>query len=166
LLFPQKENVMGCFAKVPGGYKVDGLELAAANCGCGGLTGPGGSGTGDCCFTFSRVKKDGSTLLYYGKKTTPATRNNYEWGYRVKKGDHVVDVKMLDTRGPVGFKFGGVEPPSLSAWKEKGWEVVSQFERPVEGTGEPLPEWCDSAESECVRPVPELESPHGEKRPR
>jgi hypothetical protein len=158
-----KENIMGCFEKVHGGYKVDGLELKAANCGCGGLTGPGGSGTGDCCFTFSRVKADGNTLMYYGKKTTPNTTNNYEWGYQVKKKDHVVDVKMVDTRGPASFKFGGVEPPPLAAWKGKGWEVVSQFERPVTGTGEPLPEWCDSPESACLRPDAALQSGHGDK---
>ena len=154
---------MGCFEKVHGGYKVDDLELKAANCGCGGLTGPGGSGAEDCCFTFSRVKKDGNTLSYVGKKTTPSTTNNYEWGYRVKKNDHEVDVKMLDTRGPVGFKFGGYEPPPLSAWQAKGWQVVAQFERPVEGTGEPLPEWCDSADSACIRPDAALQSPHGDK---
>jgi hypothetical protein len=153
---------MGCFEKVPGGYKVDGLELKAANCGCGGLTGPGGAGIGDCCMTFSRVKKEGDTLMYVGKKTTPNTTNNYEWGYKVKKDGHEVDVKMLDTRGPVNFKFGGIEPPSLSAWQQKGWLVVEQFERPVSGTGEPLPAWCDSPESLCERPVTEVESPKGD----
>jgi hypothetical protein len=155
---------MSCFEKVHGGYKVDGLELVAANCGCGGLTGPGGAGAGDCCLTFSRVKHDGNTLMYVGKKTTPNTTNNYEWGYKVKKGDHEVEVKMLDTRGPVSFKFGGHEPPPLSAWKERGWQVVAQYERPLAGTGEPLPEWCASAASACIRPEPALESPHGEKR--
>jgi hypothetical protein len=156
---------MGCFEKIHTGvYKVDGLELGQANCGCGGMTGPGGAGTGDCCLTFSRVKLEGNTLSYIGKKTTPNTTNNYEWGYRVKKGDHVVEVRMLDTRGPVAFKFGGAEPPPLSAWRQKGWEVVSQFERSVEGTGEPLPEWCASADSQCIRPVPAVESPHGDKK--
>jgi hypothetical protein len=157
---------MSCFERVQHGvgYKVEGLELRQANCGCGGMTGPGGSGTGDCCFTFSRVKQDGNTLMYFGKKTTPSTSNNYEWGYKVKKNNHVVEVKMLDTRGPVSFKFGGVEPPPLSAWQQKGWEVVSQFDRPVEGTGEPLPEWCNSPESACERPDIALQSPHGTKR--
>ncbi len=147
--------------KVKGGYKVDGLELMAANCGCGGLTGPGGSGTGDCCFTFSRVKHDGDTIMYMGKKTTPNTTNNFEWGYKVKKGANQVEVKMLDTRTG-GFKFGGVEPPPLSAWQQKGWQVVDQFERPLSGTGEPLPSWCASAESACERPEIELESPKGD----
>jgi hypothetical protein len=155
---------MSCFEKVHAGYKVDGLELRAANCGCGGLTGPGGAGTGDCCFTFSRVKQDGNKIMYVGKKTTPNTSNNYEWGYTVKKDNHEVDVRMLDTRGPVSFKFGGVEPPPLAAWKERGWQVVNQYERPVEGPGTPLPEWCNSADSACVRPEVELESPKGDKR--
>jgi hypothetical protein len=152
----------GLIEKMKGGYKVDGLELLAANCGCGGLSGPGGSGTGDCCFTFSRVKHDGNTVMYVGKKTTPNTSNNFEWGYKVKKGDAQVEVKMLDTRGAAGFKFGGMEPPPLSAWQQKGWQVVDQFERPISGTGEPLPSWCDSPESLCERPVVTLESPKGD----
>lgn len=154
---------MGCFEKVHGGYKVEGLELLAGNCGCGGLTGPGGSGVEECCFTFSRVRQEGDKIEYLGKCTTPNTTNNYEWGYKVRKGGHEVEVKMYDTRGPKTSKFGGHLPPPLFAWKEKGWEVAAQYERPLEGTGEPLPEWCASAESACVRPRPDLESAHGEK---
>ena len=102
---------MSCFEKVHGGFKVDGLELRAANCGCGGLTGPGGAGSGDCCFTYSKIKHDHNTIFFFAKNTTPSTTNNYEWGYRVQKGDHIVDVQMLDTRGPKNYKFGGVMPP-------------------------------------------------------
>ena len=134
--------------KVHGGFKVDGLELLAANCGCGGLSGPGGSGNDECCFTFSRVKREGNALMYFGKKTTPSTNNNYEWGYRVTKAGAEVEVKMLDTKSPVAFRFGGHEPPPLSAWEERGWKVMIQFERPIPGTGEPLPEWCATTESE------------------
>jgi hypothetical protein len=155
---------MSCVEKVKAGYRVDGLDLIRANCGCGGLTGPGGSGVGDCCLTFSTVKHEGDKVFYVGKKTTPNTSNNYEWGYRVKKGSHEVDVKMLDTRGPAQFKFGGVEPPPLSAFTAKGWTVVDQYERPVEGTGEPLPEWCASAESACIRPFVETETGKGDKK--
>ena len=75
-----------------------------------------------------------NTIFFFGKNTTPNTANNYEWGYRVQKGDHIVDVQMLDTRSPKNFKFGGVMPPPLSAWTGKGWAVISQFERPVEGS--------------------------------
>lgn len=155
---------MSCFEKIHGGYKVESLELKAANCGCGGLTGTGGAGTGDCCFTFSRVKHEGNTLKYFGKNTTPNTTNNYEWGYKVKKDGHEIEVQMLDTRGPKNYKFGGFAPPPLSAWTAKGWQAVNQYERDVEGTGEPLPEWCNSAESACERPLVEKETGKGDKR--
>jgi hypothetical protein len=155
---------MGCIEKIKHGYRVDGLNLLRANCGCGGLTGPGGAGTGDCCFTFSQVKSEGEKVTYFGKYTTPNTTNNYEWGYRVQKDGHEVEVKVLDTRGPKSFKFGGIEPPPLSAFTAKGWKVVDQYERPVEGTGEPLPEWCASAESACERPLVEKETGKGDKK--
>jgi hypothetical protein len=86
---------------------------------------------GDCCFTYSKVSHQGSHLVYEGKATAPATQNNYEWGYRVLKGDMVVEVKMLDTRDPKDF-FAGCYPPPLSAWQEKGWEVAEVYERPLE----------------------------------
>ncbi len=152
----------GFIEKVHGGYKVDGLELLAANCGCGGLSGPGGAGIGECCFTFSRVKREGDAISYVGKKTTPNTGNNSEWGYKVKKNGATVEVQMFDTRDAATFKFGGHEPPAISAWQENGWEVLSSYSRTLEGTGEPLPEWCASADSECLRPVAELESPKGD----
>lgn len=143
--------------KVHGGYKVDGLELLAANCGCGGISGPGGSGVGECCLTFSRVRKEGDTISYLGKKTTPNTTVNYAWGYEVRKRGTTVEVKMLDTRSPGAFKFGGITPPPLSAWQERGWEVARSFEEPLDGTGEPLPTWCDSPAAECRRPDSTME---------
>jgi hypothetical protein len=147
--------------KVHAGFQVDGLELLRANCGCGGLTGPGGSGVGDCCLTFSRVKQEDSKVTFFAKATTPNTTNNYEWGYRVKKGPVEVDVLVYDTKNPKNFQFGGKYPPSLSEWQKRGWEVLSQFERPLEGTGEKLPEWCPSSEV-CERPDIGRESPHGD----
>jgi hypothetical protein len=148
--------------KIHTGYRIDGLELVRANCGCGGLTGPGGAGIGDCCMTYSTVKREGNTISFVAKRTTPNTSNNYEWGYRVKKGDVEVDVHVYDTKGPKEFTFGGKMPPKLSEFQEKGWQVVDQFERPIEGTGEPMPEWC-SPEA-CVRPDLAMMSPHGEKK--
>jgi hypothetical protein len=152
----------GLIEKVKGGYVVDGLELLAANCGCGGRSGPGGYGVGDCCMTFSRVRHEGNTFTYVGKKTTPNTTDNFEWGYKVKKNGTEVEVKMFDTRGATKFKFGGIEPPSLAAFQQKGWQVMDQYEKPLAGTGEPLPSWCDSPESLCERPAPEIQSPHGD----
>ena len=148
--------------KIPHGFKVDGVDLIRANCGCGGLTGPGGAGVGDCCMTYSVVKQEGKVFYFVAKYTTPNTVMNIENGYRVKKGDVEVDVHVYDTKGVKNFKYGGAPPPPLEVWQGKGWEVVSRFERNIEGTGEPMPEWC-SAES-CVRPDIGLESPHGEKK--
>jgi hypothetical protein len=110
--------------KIPGGFKVDGLELRRGKCGCGGMG-------GDCCFTYSKVFQHGDSLAYEGKATAPSSQNNYEWGYRVRKGDMVVEVKMIDTRDPKDF-FAGCYPPPLAAWREKGWEVEEQYERPLE----------------------------------
>ena len=98
-----------------------------------GVSGPGGSGIGDCCMTFSRVKHDGNTIMYVGKKTSPNTTNNFEWGYKVKKDGVVVEGKVLDSRGYANFNFGGIEPPPLSAWQPKSWQVVDQYERPRPG---------------------------------
>ena len=152
---------MSCAEKVKGGYRVEGLDLLRANCGCGGQTGPGGSGVGDCCLTYSTVKHEGNTIAFFAKGTTPNTTKNHEWGYRVKKGAVEVDVLVYDTRQPKKFTFGGHYPPPLTAWQERGWEVVSQFDRPMEGTGDPLPEWCQSA-AVCERPEPFMQSPHGD----
>jgi len=60
---------MAQWEKIPGGFKVDGLELRRGKYGCGGLA-------------------------FVGQATAPSTQNNYEWGYRVRKGDMVVEVKM------------------------------------------------------------------------
>jgi hypothetical protein len=141
--------------KTHAGFKVDGLELIRKNCGCGGLTGPGGYGIGDCCQTYSLVRKDNNHISYFAKGTTPNTKNNYEWGYRVKKGKVVVDVLVYDTRNPKEFTFGGEYPPKVADWQAKGWQVVSQIEETLEDTGVPLPTWCQSAES-CERPDPML----------
>jgi hypothetical protein len=50
----------------------------------------------------------------------------------------------------------------VSAWTGKGWAMISQFERQVEGSGEPLPEWCDSAAAACERPLVETETGKGD----
>jgi hypothetical protein len=130
--------------KVQGGYRVDGLDLLRANCGCGGLTGPGGSGVGDCCHTYSIVRQENNTVSFFAKATTPNTRNNYEWGYRVKKGPVEVDVLVYDTRNPKTFKFGGHYPPPISDWQDRGWQVLQQYERPLPGIRTKLPGWRPS----------------------
>lgn len=114
---------MAQIERAPGGFRVDGLELRRGKCGCGGMG-------GDCCFTYSKVSHQGNSLTYEGKATAPSTTNNFEWGYQVRKGDLEVTVKMLDTRDDKEF-FSGVYPPPLAAWKEKGWEVVQEYQRPL-----------------------------------
>ena len=112
--------------KIPGGFGVDGLELRRGKCGCGGMG-------GDCCFTYSKVRKEGNALIYEGKATAPSTQSNYEWGYRVSKDGVAVEVNMLDTRDPKDF-FSGCYPPPLAAWLERGWQVENQYERPLADT--------------------------------
>jgi hypothetical protein len=114
---------MATIERAPGGFQVDGLEFRRGKCGCSGMG-------GDCCYTFSKVKRAGNTLIYEGKATAPSTTDNFEWGYRVRQGDVVVEVKMEDTRDNKDF-FSGFYPPPLSAFKERGWQVEEEFERPL-----------------------------------
>ena len=109
--------------RAPGGFSVDGFEFRRGKCGCSGMG-------GDCCYTYSKVKKEGNTLIYEGKATAPSTTNNYLWGYRVRKGDVVVEVTMEDTHDNKAF-FAGCYPPLLSAFKEKGWEVEDEYQKPL-----------------------------------
>ena len=128
--------------KIRAGLRVDGLDLLRSNCGCGGLTGPGGSGIGDCCFTYSTVKQENHVVAFFAKATSPNTTNNYEWGYQVRKGFVLVDVLVHDSRDPKNFQFGGKYPPPVSAWEQRGWEVLLEFEKPLPGIGGQLPGWC------------------------
>ena len=110
--------------RAPGGFQVDGLKLQRGKCGCGGMG-------GNCCFTYSKVKKDGNRLVYEGKATAPVTGNNFDWGYVVKKGDIEVQVDMQDTHDPKPFSVC-YYPPAVAEWTAKGWEIVSQYEKPAE----------------------------------
>lgn len=109
--------------RAPGGFKVDGLEFRRGKCGCSGMG-------GDCCYTYSKVKKEGNSLIYEGKATAPSTHDNFLWGYKVRKEDVVVEVTMEDTRDNKAF-FSGVYPPPLAAFKERGWEVAEEYEKPL-----------------------------------
>ena len=63
--------------KVPHGFRIDGVDLLRANCGCGGLTGPGGAGIGDCCMTYSTVKAGRQRLFLCGQIHHPQYRNEH-----------------------------------------------------------------------------------------
>lgn len=130
---------------VPDGFQVDGLDLLNSHCGCGAA--PDGFGIGECCFTYSTVSRHGDRVAYYAKATSPSTSDNYEWGYRVRKGAVEVDVLVHDTRFPGSFPFGGQYPPLASEWQSRGWETLCHFQRPLAGLGGQLPAWCQSGET-------------------
>jgi hypothetical protein len=130
---------------VADGLQVDGLDLLNSHCDCGAA--PGETGISDCCFTYSTVSRDGDTVTFYAKATSPSTTSHYAWGYRVRKDPVEVDVLVHDTMGPRNFPFGGKYPPLLSEWQERGWETLSQFQRPLEGIGGRLPAWCGAGEA-------------------
>ena len=60
-----------------------------------------------------------------------STSDNFDWGYVVKKGDIEVQVDVQDTHDPKPF-FVGHYPPALQSGRHKGWEIVSQYEKPAE----------------------------------
>ena len=144
--------------RLPHGFRVDGLDLLRSGCGCD-LGGPDGAGLGDCCFTYSIVTRKNHTIAFFAKATSPKTADNYEWGYRVQKGPVEVDVLVHDTRSPRNFPFGGVYPPLVSEWEKRGWKILSQFERPLQGIGGRLPVWCQGAEA-CERPASRRRATH------
>ncbi len=119
--------------KVQRGYQIDGLDLLGGYCGCGCLNGSDGEEGEDRCYTYSSVKQEHNTVAFFAKATTPYTKNNYEWGYRVQKGQVEVDVLVMDTRNAKNYLFRGTYPPAVSEWLARGWKVLSQFERPLAG---------------------------------
>jgi rubredoxin len=103
-------------SKIPGGISVDGLDLKNGKCGCTAVL--------PCCYSWSRVRRSGNTFHFAAKATGPDTKNNFNWGYTVKKGDMTVDVTMEDARDKT--IFSGYYPPRLEGWIEKGWQVVNK----------------------------------------
>lgn len=102
--------------KIPGGFKIDGLELKNGKCGCTSIL--------PCCHSFSKVKKSANQLIFNAKASNPKTNDNYRWGYKVKKGDYSVEVDFEDARDKV--IYSGFYPPSLQEWIDKDWEVISK----------------------------------------
>ena len=115
--------------RVSGGYRVDGLDLLAGSSGL--PPGSGGGEVDESRRTYATVRKVGNVVAYFAKAMTAEPRGNYEWGYRVKKGAVEVDVLVyggLDRQDP---HFRGHYPPPVSAWAKRGWEITSQFARPL-----------------------------------
>jgi rubredoxin len=112
--------------KIPGGFRVDGLDLVGGKCGCTSIL--------PCCHSWSKVKKSGNAVSFVMKATSPDTSDHFQWGYSLKKGDYTVDVKVEDARDKK--IFSGFYPPPLENWVEKGWEVVTR-----EGAREDFEVW-------------------------
>lgn len=102
--------------KIPGGFRVDGLDLKGAKCGCTSVL--------PCCHSWSKLKRNGNVFTHTSKASTPETNDLFSWGYTVRKGDVVVEVLMEDARDK--NIFSGYYPPPLESWEAKGWEVVSR----------------------------------------
>ena len=93
--------------KAPGGFRVDGLELKGGKCGCTSVL--------RCCFSWSKVKRSGNTFSFTAKATTPDTKENFTWGYTVKKGDYTIEVTFDDARDKT--IYSGFYPPRIEQWK-------------------------------------------------
>jgi rubredoxin len=101
--------------KMPGGYNVDGFDLKNGKCGCTSVI--------KCCYSWSKVKvKDSNLIEFQAKTTSPDTKDNFKWGYKVKKDNIVVSVDVDDAEDKV--IHSGYLPPSVHEWQEKGWEVL------------------------------------------
>lgn len=127
--------------KVQRGYQVDGLDLLGAYCERDCMACSNGDGMQDCCHTYSSVKQENNTVAFFAKATTPHSTDNYEWGYRVKKGPVEVDVLVMDTRNSKNYPFQGNYPPDISEWLARGWQVLEQFERSLGGAGGKPGQW-------------------------
>jgi rubredoxin len=102
--------------KIPGGFRVDGLDLKNGKCGCTSVL--------PCCYSWSKVKRSGETFTFSGKASGPDSVETFTWGYTVKKGSVSIEVFMEDARDK--RIFTGYYPPALEAWVERGWEVLSK----------------------------------------
>ena len=101
--------------KIPGGYRVDGLELKNGRCGCTSLA--------KCCYTWSKVKQKGDLLEFVAKMACPDNAEGFVWGYTVSKDGLTVTVKVEDAAEKE--TYSGYFPPALAEWEAKGWQVVS-----------------------------------------
>jgi rubredoxin len=102
--------------KIPGGLRVDGLDLKNGKCGCTAVL--------PCCYSWSKVKRAGDHVAYVGKTAEPDAKTLFTWGYVVKKDGVTVEVTMEDARDKK--IFSGYYPPAIEEWTAKGWEIVKQ----------------------------------------
>jgi len=102
--------------KIPGGLSVDGLALKNGKCGCTAVL--------PCCYSWSKVKRTGNSIIFIGKSAEPDGKAPFVWSYTVKKGEVVIEVSFEDARDKK--IFSGYYPPALEEWTAKGWEVLKK----------------------------------------
>lgn len=102
--------------KVPGGLMIDGIRLLNGKCGCTSVL--------RCCYSWSKVKRKGDEIDFEAKTTDPDTKDNFNWGYKVRKDGTTVTVKVADARDKE--IYSGFIPPPVSEWAAEGWEVVEK----------------------------------------
>jgi rubredoxin len=102
--------------KIPGGFRIDGLDLLKGKCGCTSIA--------KCCYSWSKVKKKGTAIEFEAKMTTPETQENFNWGYIVMKDGITVKVAVEDAHDKE--ISAGFIPPPVSVWKDKGWEIIEK----------------------------------------
>jgi rubredoxin len=110
--------------KAPGGFLVDGLEIKGGKCGCTSVL--------PCCYSWAKVKRSGDAIVFTAKASTPETKDNFTWGYTVKKGNFSIDVTFDDARDKT--IYSGFYPPRLEEWVARGWEVASKKGERADGT--------------------------------
>ena len=72
-----------------------------------------------------------------------------------------VDVLVYDTKDKTDFEFGGFYAPPVSAWKDRGWEVLDQL-RNLWREAEKKCRNGARVPISCVRPDVTLESAKGD----
>jgi rubredoxin len=110
--------------KIPGGFRVDGLELRSGKCGC--------TSVARCCYSLSRVKRRSPGLIEFtAKMTDPETRDLFDWGYTVRKGALTVAVSVQDARDKE--IYSGFIPPPVREWERRGWQVLESHGQREDG---------------------------------
>jgi rubredoxin len=102
--------------KIPGGFRVDGLDLKTGKCGCTSIA--------KCCYSWSKVKKRDSLVEFVAKMTAADTTDNFNWSYTVKKNGITVKVVVEDARD--NEIYSGFIPPAVKEWETRGWEVIEK----------------------------------------
>jgi rubredoxin len=102
--------------KIPGGFRVDGLDLKTGKCGCTSIA--------KCCYSWSKVKKRDSLVEFVAKMTAADTTDNFIWSYTVKKNGITVKVVVEDARD--NEIYSGFIPPAVKEWETRGWEVIEK----------------------------------------